>query len=106
MKKFRIVLMCAERDPIDCHRIILVARYLARDGVTIRHIHADSSLETHTEALNRLARQLHLPIDENDFFRSRDDLFAEAYRLQGDRIAYDAGESRSANGRALKSAAG
>jgi uncharacterized protein (DUF488 family) len=106
MKKFRVVLMCAERDPLECHRAILVARYLDKDGVTIRHIHADGSLEAHTEAMLRLARQLHLRADEHDFFRSRDDLFAEAYRLQSDRIAYDPGRAKSANGRAVKSAAG
>ena len=56
--------------------------------------------------LHLAPRQLHLRIDEHDFFRSRDDLYAEAYRLQRDRIAYDSGESKLANGRALKSAAG
>jgi len=106
MKKFRVVLMCAERDPLECHRAILVARYLEKDGVTIRHIHADGSLEKHTEAMLRLARQLHLRVDEHDFFRSRDDLFAEAYCLQGGRIAYDPGLAKSANGRAVKSAVG
>lgn len=106
MKKFRIVLMCAERDPIECHRTILVARYLSKGGVTIRHIHADGSIETHVEAMQRLARQLHLRVDEHDFFQSPADLFEQAYRLQGARIAYDSGETGSANGRQLKSAAG
>src|SRR5690242_9735719 len=27
-QKYRVVLMCAEKDPLDCHRTILVARKL------------------------------------------------------------------------------
>ena len=42
----RAALMCAERDPIDCHRAILIARHLAgRAGLEILHIHADGRLE-------------------------------------------------------------
>ena len=106
MKKYRLVLMCAEREPLECHRTILIARYLAKDGVAVQHIHANGLLEAHAEAIHRLARQLKLRVDEGDFFRPRDELFAEAYRLQADRIAYDSGDASSANGRTLRSAAG
>lgn len=87
MKDHRIALMCAEKEPLECHRTILVARYLEDFGVEIQHIHADGRLESHAEALGRLERIFNL--DELDLFRSREDLLADAYRLQAERIAYD-----------------
>ncbi len=42
----RAALMCAEQDPIDCHRAILVARHFRTGtGAEILHIHADGHLE-------------------------------------------------------------
>ena len=83
---FRISLLCAEKEPLECHRTILVSRQLSYLGLEIQHIHADGRLESHAGAMLRLARLLDLP--EHDLFRSPADLIEEAYRLQGDRIAY------------------
>ena len=87
---FRIALMCAEKEPLDCHRTILVARHLARLGVLVAHIHGDGRLESHDAALSRLARMLNLP--EEDMFRSREELLADAYNRQEERIAYEVAE--------------
>jgi uncharacterized protein (DUF488 family) len=84
---FRIVLMCAEKEPLECHRAILVARHLAALGIDVAHIHADGRLESHDVALSRLARMVNLP--EHDMFHSREELLAEAYRRQAERIAYE-----------------
>lgn len=84
---FRIALMCAEKEPLECHRTILVARHLAALGIEIAHVHADGRLETHNAALSRLARMVNLP--EHDMFHSREELLANVYRRQGERIAYE-----------------
>jgi uncharacterized protein (DUF488 family) len=89
--KHRITLMCAEKDPLECHRTILVARYLQVHEFDIEHIHADGGLESHEDSLNRLVRIFNLP--ESDMFRTHEQIVDEAYRLQGDRIAFDRGES-------------
>jgi uncharacterized protein (DUF488 family) len=89
MKDYRIALMCAEKEPLECHRTILVARHLAALGLDVQHIHADGRLEDHAAAVNRLKRMLRLP--EDDMFRSSEEVSADAYHLQEDRIAYDAG---------------
>jgi uncharacterized protein (DUF488 family) len=81
-----IALMCAERDPLDCHRTILVARALESCGVAIRHILADGSCEEHAECLQRLAAQLHL--EDADLFSNAAQLREQAYNLQAARIAY------------------
>ena len=82
--KHRIALMCAEKDPLTCHRCILVSRYLAARDVDIQHILADGRIESHTEALARLLRELQLP----ELFQPREALVDEAYRVRGDEIAY------------------
>jgi hypothetical protein len=92
--------MCAEREPLDCHRTILVARRLAALSIDVTHIHADGRAEAHTEALSRLLHTLKLR--ENDLFRSRDDLIDEAYRLQEERIAFVASDRGSAAGHRLR----
>lgn len=82
----RIALMCAEKEPLDCHRTILVARHLVAAGAEVRHIHADGHLESQGEALERLMWQLGLR--EADMFRSPADMEREAYEKQEQRIAY------------------
>jgi uncharacterized protein (DUF488 family) len=99
---FRIVLMCAEKEPLECHRTILVARHLVALGVTVEHILADGSLENHDAALSRLARMINLR--EPDLVHSREQLIADAYRKQGERIAYEAVEP--AENSAVKGLAG
>jgi len=93
MKGYRIALMCAEKDPLECHRTILVSRYLEAFNTTVEHILGDGSLESQKKALSRLLAQLRLP--EQDLFRSQEDIIKEAYRIQGERIAYIEGEDSS-----------
>jgi len=57
-------LMCAERDPIDCHRAVLVVRHFARRiSADIRHILIDGRSEPHSDFEQRLlARHGRAPI--------------------------------------------
>src|SRR4030067_438823 len=87
---YRIALMCAEKDPLDCHRTILVARELLKRGLTITHILEDGSLESHTESILRLVASLGMSLD--DMFISRDEIIEQAYNKQANRIAYDQSE--------------
>lgn len=86
-RSYRVALMCAEKDPLDCHRTILVARHLVDRGVEVRHILAGGEVETHDETLRRLLQALSLP--EQDMFRSRNDIIEDAYSMRGRAIAYD-----------------
>lgn len=52
-RRYRIALMCAEREPLECHRFLLVARALHERGVTLRHILADGSIEPQEETERR-----------------------------------------------------
>jgi len=83
----RIALMCAERDPLDCHRTILISRELVLRGANILHILSDASIESHEDAIRRLVGRLKL--GGEDMFRTQGITVEEAYEKQADRIAYD-----------------
>jgi uncharacterized protein (DUF488 family) len=82
----RVALMCAEREPLDCHRTILVSRELTKEHVPVVHIRADGTLEDHRHVMERLVAALHL--GGPDLFETPDDQFEAAYEAQGRKIAY------------------
>jgi uncharacterized protein (DUF488 family) len=82
----RIAIMCAEQEPLDCHRTVLVARVLAGQGLSVDHIHRDGQVETHDDAMLRLLAGFGL--DQADLFHSPEELLEEALSRQEHRIAY------------------
>jgi uncharacterized protein (DUF488 family) len=82
----QIALLCAEKDPLTCHRAILVCRRLADRGIGAKHILEDGQLEAHDDALNRLLTELGIAHAQSLF--GWDDLIAEAYAKRGQKIAY------------------
>jgi uncharacterized protein (DUF488 family) len=89
----RIALVCAERDPLDCHRTILIARELVACGVGVLHILSDGSIEPHDDALRRLVGRLKMRGE--DLFRSQSITLEEAYDRQAERIAFDRNRHRA-----------
>jgi uncharacterized protein (DUF488 family) len=89
----RIALLCAEKDPIVCHRTILVCRRLRSDPIEIRHILEDGAIETNEQAESRLLEAVGVPT--SDFFLNHSDLVEQAYDLQSERIAYIEAETPS-----------
>jgi uncharacterized protein (DUF488 family) len=85
-RDYRIALMCAEKEPLDCHRTILVARKLCDEGLTVKHILYDGQIEEHAHAIGRLVGQLRLP--GADMFREEEEVISDAYARQGSQIAY------------------
>ena len=81
----RITLMCAEKDPLTCHRSILICRHLVEQGLTVQHILEDGRLESHDAAIARLLTELGI---EQDLFRNNQDVIADAYAQRGAQIAY------------------
>jgi uncharacterized protein (DUF488 family) len=83
--RYRVALMCAERDPLTCHRTILVCRELRSPDLEISHILADGSIETSAAAEKRLLSITNL---RPDMFHSEQDCIEQAYEKQGRSIAY------------------
>jgi len=90
-KNYALALMCAEKDPMHCHRSILICRNLRGQGFDIRHIIDFEKTETQAELERRLVAHLKL---HPDIFEDAgpDSLIERAYDLQGDRMAYGKGD--------------
>lgn len=85
IQKYRLALLCAEKDPIQCHRMILVTRHLRTPHLVIKHIFADGSVETNELAERRLYKSLGL---EPTLFTDESETIEGAYAQQGERIAF------------------
>ena len=78
--------MCSERDPLDCHRCLLVARALAARGVTVGHILHDGGFESHKATVRRL---LEGAGEDSDLFATgQGERLAAAYRRRARAVAY------------------
>lgn len=84
----RIALMCAEKDPLSCHRTILVTpRLIARD-ITVMHILGDGAIEPHSPATEERLIAETFKREQPDLFRSRDEILAEAFQRREAAVAY------------------
>lgn len=92
MEKFHLALMCSEKDPLYCHRAILVCRNLRNEEFSIRHIHEDGELESHKDVEKRLMDLLDIQPSLFDGKVNMDHLLEKAYNIQGERIAFKEGE--------------
>src|SRR5574341_825421 len=66
LKTYRIALLCAEKDPIVCHRAILICRHLRISEIAINHIRGDGTLETNSQLEQRLLHLFKFP--DQDLF--------------------------------------
>jgi len=77
----RVALMCSEKEPLDCHRCLLIGRALHAEGIAVRHILADGGMVTQMDIERELlARHGGLGLDE--------DALATAYRDRARKIAF------------------
>ena len=83
--RHRIALMCAEKEPLDCHRTLLVSRALDERGVEVQHIHADGTLEPHDRAMLRFLERMGL--EDADLFETRQARIARAVEHWEERTA-------------------
>ncbi len=53
----RMCLMCAEKEPLSCHRTLLICRHLRGGDLCIYHILADGGLEAHGATEKRMMQR-------------------------------------------------
>lgn len=104
-ENYSIALMCAEKDPLTCHRAILVCQRLCEFDLDINHILRNGDLETHYSLEERLLelhglkqpdfpKQVQLSLfsdtlsEQSTSQYSREESLREAYKRQADQIAY------------------
>ena len=103
LKKHKLSLMCAEKDPLTCHRAVLVCQHLRNFDLSINHILKNGDLESHNHLEERMltkhgftefaevsqrATQLSLFAQQNNSLTTKEECLKKAYKLQGDEIAY------------------
>lgn len=90
LEKHRIAFVCAEKDPMQCHRALLVARAFAGMGKSIAHIHSDGRLESHADMERRMLGAWGLSGSSGSIGSSGsfDADLEQAYTLQGNKVAY------------------
>jgi uncharacterized protein (DUF488 family) len=84
--RYRIALMCAERDPLDCHRCLLIGRRLRERGVEVGHILADGAIQRHQTVEARLLSVTGL--SDDDLFAPPTERLANAYRARARKVAF------------------
>jgi len=82
----RIALMCAEKEPLNCHRTLLVCRNLKKQAIDIMHILYDGTLEYHRDTESRLLKLT--GCDKEELFMSDTERLELAYKKRGGDIAY------------------
>ena len=86
MNDYVIALMCAEKDPITCHRAILAARAFHKLGINVIHIMPYCEEITHQELEIRLLDKYCPEMIHEELFAS--DWLSEAYRRCNAKIGW------------------
>jgi uncharacterized protein (DUF488 family) len=90
-RRRRTAIMCAEQDPLTCHRVILVCREMRQAGLDIHHIIRGGELEEHADAERRLIDEELGGAAQPDLFpgsQTADERLQHAYRRRALRIAH------------------
>jgi hypothetical protein len=84
--------MCAEEDPLQCHRFLMIGPALLQRGVTPSHIRRGGELESQRVAEDRLLKLHDLAAFDSGslFVFERDAALQDALRRQAREFAYRA----------------
>ncbi len=85
-----LALMCAEEDPLECHRFLMICPELLKLGIRPVHIRKDSTLESQESAENRLLEMRGFGgVTGNTLFpEARASALEDAYALQAEKFAF------------------
>jgi len=92
LERRRVAMMCAEEDPLECHRFLMVCPELTHRGIIPSHIRKGSRIETQEAAEDRLLAATGFDaVAANTLFPgARTDALEDAYKLQSEKFAFRA----------------
>lgn len=93
-RKLALALMCSEKEPINCHRAILISRVLKEEGCEVLHILDADSTCSQQEIETELQKKFHLEPLLFDTENSAEDRTIEAYKMQEEKITYSDSKER------------
>ena len=90
LENHSLALMCAEEDPLDCHRFLMICPELVALGIQPLHLRRGAPAETQESAENRLlAANGFESVAQNTLFPElRADSLEQAYTLQAEKCAF------------------
>ena len=88
-----VVFMCTEKDPLACHRVIMVARGFALQGLPVDHIMTDGKIISQEELDKKLVNTYFPGHNQDSLFSEyseEDDstLVKKAYDMQNAKVGY------------------
>ncbi|MDD6941417.1 MAG: DUF488 domain-containing protein [Bacilli bacterium] len=87
-----VCLMCAEKDPINCHRAILITRYLDKEGFNIKHILANDEICDQKDIDRRLLDKYYPNRNQLSLFSENnltdEESLDNAYKLRNEEIGF------------------
>lgn len=93
-KGFVIALMCVEKDPIECHRSILIGNVLSKGSNDVQHIIDSTKLQSQRDLELRMLdmyfpKRMQMGLDEGDnSIVGTSDYIAQAYAMRNKGIGY------------------
>lgn len=90
---YNVVLMCAEKDPINCHRCIMISKFFFYDGINVKHIISEEKISTQVDIEKRLVdhyypNRYQMSFLDMDSTVSEADYTRRAYFEKNKEIAY------------------
>ena len=89
-EKYKIAFMCSEKNPIDCHRAIMVGNAFFKKGCSVKHILDNGLIKDHSDLNNELLNKYFPNRSQGDFFcqTNEKDLIDQAYQKRNIEIGY------------------
>ena len=90
LQERHVTLLCAEEDPLHCHRFLLICPAMIERGIAPHHLRRNGVVETHRDAEDRLL-QLHGFADvtsDSLFSHGREAALVDALRLQAEQYGF------------------
>src|SRR5438094_3517868 len=89
-QRHKVALVCAEEDPLDCHRLLMISPALVAARLTPVHLRGNSPLERQRAAEDRLLTSTGFgDVAHNTLFpEARAEALEKAYALQAERPAF------------------
>lgn len=88
VKGYTIAILCSEKDPLDCHRFVLISRCLVDKNININHILTDGTKISNQELEKVLLKKYKVQPSFFDLTKSKIVMLDEAYNERSKDIAY------------------
>jgi hypothetical protein len=88
LEHYTVAMLCAEDDPLNCHRGLMIGPALREFGIAPLHLHRNGSVEVTGQMEERLLAEMGILSAPLLTDHERQEMLAEAYRRRASRNAY------------------